>query len=108
MTEYIQVVTTAATREDAARIAETLVSRRLAACVQILGPIASTYRWQGAIETASEFQCTVKSRLDLFAQLEQTIREVHSYETPEILATPIVSGSESYLNWLHAELQPPG
>jgi periplasmic divalent cation tolerance protein len=107
MTQYIQVVTTTGSREDAERIAKMLVERRLAACVQISGPITSTYRWEGAIETASEYQCTAKSRLDLFAQLEQAIREIHPYQTPEILATQIFAGSAAYLGWLDAELQPP-
>jgi periplasmic divalent cation tolerance protein len=108
MTDYIQVITTTATREDADRIAQTLVSRRLAACVQVSGPLASTYWWQGAIETASEFECVAKSRQDLFPQIELAICEVHPYQTPEILATRIIAGNEAYLDWLNAELQPPG
>jgi periplasmic divalent cation tolerance protein len=108
MTPYIQVVTTASNRDDADKIARTLVERRLAACVQISGPIVSNYRWQGAIETADEYQCNAKSRLDLFVQLEQAIREVHPYQTPEILATQIVAGNAAYLSWLETELLSPG
>jgi periplasmic divalent cation tolerance protein len=104
MPEYIQVVTTVAHRDEAERIGRTLVEERLAACVQISGPIASTYRWRGNIETAEEWQCAAKSRRDLFERIEQTIRRLHSYETPEIIATPISAGSEAYLAWLEGEL----
>jgi periplasmic divalent cation tolerance protein len=103
MIDYIQVVTTTERREDAERIGRALVEERLAACVQVAGPITSTYRWQGKIETAEEWQCWAKSRRDLFEQIEQTIRRLHPYEVPEILAMPIASGSADYLAWLDAE-----
>lgn len=102
--EYIQVVTTVARREEAESIAQTLVDRRLAACVQISGPITSVYRWRGKMETAEEWQCTAKSRRDLYPRIEEAIRRLHSYETPEILATPILAGSEAYVAWLEGEL----
>lgn len=104
MPEFIQVVTTVEHRDEAERIGRTLVDERLAACVQISGPITSTYRWHGNIETTEEWQCTAKSRRDLFEQIEQTIRRLHSYETPEIIATAISAGSEAYLTWLDGEL----
>jgi periplasmic divalent cation tolerance protein len=104
MTDYIQVVTTTETEEDAGRIARLLVEERLAACVQILGPVTSTYRWKGAIETSREWQCVAKSRRGLFAEVEKAIRRVHPYEVPEILAVPLVAGSEGYLEWLETEL----
>jgi periplasmic divalent cation tolerance protein len=103
MTDYIQVVTTTEHREDADRIARMLVERRLAACVQVSGPITSTYRWHGQIETAAEWQCWAKSRRDLYAEIEQAIRLVHPYEVPEILAVPILAGSADYLAWLEQE-----
>jgi periplasmic divalent cation tolerance protein len=103
MSDYIQVVTTTERREDAERIARALVEERLAACVQVTGPITSTYRWQGKIETAQEWQCWAKSRGDLYARIEQTIRRLHPYEVPEILAMPIAAGSADYLAWLDAE-----
>lgn len=105
MSEYIQVVTTTEKEEDARRIARSLVERRLAACVQVLGPVTSTYRWQGAIETAREWQCWAKSRRELFEQIDEAIRQIHPYEVPEILALPIVAGSQSYLAWLEAETE---
>ena len=104
MSDYIQVVTTTERKEDAERIARALVEARLAACVQVLGPITSTYRWKGAIETSREWQCVAKSRLDLYARLEETIRGAHPYEVPEILALPITAGSQGYLEWLDGEL----
>jgi periplasmic divalent cation tolerance protein len=105
MLDYIQVVTTTEHREDAERIARTLVEERLAACVQVVGPISSTYRWRGTIETAQEWQCWAKSRCDLYDQIEQAIRRLHPYEVPEILAVPVLAGSASYLAWLDAEVK---
>jgi periplasmic divalent cation tolerance protein len=103
MAEYIEVHTTIDSREAAQKIAETLVSRRLAACVQVSGPITSTYWWQGKMEQAEEWLCTAKTRRELYDQLEQAIREVHSYDVPEILAVKIVAGNADYLNWLSQE-----
>lgn len=103
MPEYIQVVTTTERQEDAQQIARALVEERLAACVQVVGPITSTYRWQGQIETAQEWQCWAKSRRELYDQIEQTIRRLHSYEVPEILAIPVLAGSASYLAWVDDE-----
>jgi periplasmic divalent cation tolerance protein len=105
MTDCIQVVTTAERREDAERIARTLVEERLAACVQVLGPITSTYWWGGKIETTQEWQCWAKSRLNLYGQIEQAIRRIHPYDVPEILALPILEGSPDYLAWLDGEVK---
>ena len=100
MTNYVQVVTTTETKADAQAIANAVVEKRLAGCVQIIGPITSTYRWQEEIETAEEWLCLIKSRADLYEQLEQAILEAHPYEVPEILAVPVVAGSQRYLEWL--------
>jgi periplasmic divalent cation tolerance protein len=105
MTPYIQVVTTVADRASAEQLAAHLLEQRLAACVQI-SPCTSWYRWQGAIEQGEELVCTVKSRRDLFAELCRAIRALHPYEVPEILASPVVDGGESYLHWLEQELRP--
>jgi periplasmic divalent cation tolerance protein len=104
MTEVIQVVTTTKTKSDAQAIARAVVEKRLAACVQVIGPITSTYWWQGEIETAEEWMCVIKSRRDLYERLEEAIREVHPYDVPEILAVPVIAGSKSYLEWLDNEL----
>ena len=104
MEAYIQVVTTAGEKRDAEKIARTLVENKLAACVQILGPIISTYRWKGSIETAEEWQCVIKSRKSLYNDIEKAIKSVHPYEVPEIIATAIAAGSGDYLDWLQGEL----
>ncbi len=107
MAEYLQVMTTVATREVADQIAASRVEQRLAACVQVIGPITSTYRWQGAVQTSQEWLCLAKSRRDLYRRLEEAIRRVHPYQVPEILAIPVVAGSPSYLAWLDASVIPP-
>ena len=104
MTEIIQVVTTTGSRADAERIGRELIERRLAACVQIDGPIASIYLWQGAIESADEWRLSIKSLGSLFPQLEAAVRALHPYETPEILATAVVGVSEAYRQWLEAQV----
>ena len=105
MTDYVQVVTTTEHKEDAEAIARLLVEDRMAACVQIVGPITSTYRWQGRIETSQEWQCWAKSRRELYPQVEQAIRARHPYEVPEILALPILAGSPAYLAWLDEQVR---
>ncbi len=107
MEGFIQVTTTTEKREDAERIARTLVEARLAACVQIVGPITSIYRWKGKIETAGEWLCLIKSREELYGAVEQAIRYLHPYETPEIIAAPITAGSHDYPGWLRDELAAP-
>ena len=98
--EVIQVTTTVADRADAERIAVTLVAKQLAACVQVSGPIESTFRWKGQVETSQEWICTAKTRRELYPAVEQAIRELHTYEQPEIIAVPIVLGSAGYLAWI--------
>ncbi|MDX1664500.1 MAG: divalent-cation tolerance protein CutA, partial [Candidatus Promineifilaceae bacterium] len=88
----------------AGEIARALVERRLAGCVQVVGPITSTYRWQGAVETAQEWLCLIKSNGTLYEELETAIGELHPYDTPEILALPVSAGSVDYLLWLREAL----
>ncbi len=104
MTNYIQAITTTETKTDAQTIARAVVEKRLAACVQIIGPITSTYRWQEKIETAEEWLCIIKSRQDLYPALEETILKIHPYDVPEILAVPVTAGHKDYLKWLDDEL----
>ncbi|HYH53084.1 MAG TPA: divalent-cation tolerance protein CutA [Solirubrobacterales bacterium] len=104
MTDFVQLLTTAGSEEEAGRIAEVLVERRLAACVQVVGPVVSRYRWQGEIEVGREWQCLVKTTADAYAAVEAAIREVHSYDEPEIIATPIVAGSAGYLAWIEGNV----
>jgi len=105
MEEYIQVFTTTEKKDDAEKIAKALVEKRLAGCIQIVGPIASTYWWKGNVETAGEWLCLIKSKKSLYKKLEKAIEEIHPYETPEIIAMPIVAGSKGYLEWLNNELK---
>jgi periplasmic divalent cation tolerance protein len=102
--EFLQVVSTTDQREIAERIATALVEDRLAACVQICGPITSIYRWQEKIERAEEWLLVAKTHRELFARVESAIRAHHNYEVPEILATPVVAGHADYLQWLRGEL----
>ncbi len=106
MTGYIQVVTTTSAREEAESIAQAIVKRRLAACVQVLGPVQSFFHWQGKLDTAQEWLCLIKSRESHYTAIEHAIREIHSYEVPEILALPVTAGSPDYLKWLEEELLP--
>lgn len=100
MSEHLQVLTTAGSEEEAARIAAALVERRLAACVQVVGPITSRYRWHGEIEEEREWQCLAKTTRAAYPAVEAAIRELHSYDEPEIVATEIVAGSAGYLTWI--------
>jgi len=104
VTDYIQVLTAAGSEEEAERISAALVERRLAACVQVIGPIASRYRWQGKVEHGQEWLCLAKTEASRYDELEAAIRELHSYEQPEIVATPIVAGSKGYLEWVSDNL----
>jgi len=104
MSGYIQVVTTTEKEDDALAIAQDLVQRRLAGCVQIVGPVRSVYRWRERVETAQEWQCWIKSREELYPQIEKAILAGHPYEEPEILALPVTEGSAGYLAWLDASL----
>ena len=105
MEEYLQIFTTTQQKADAEKIARALVDGRLAACIQIVGPIVSTYWWKGKVETTEEWLCLLKSEKTLYAELEQAIKAIHPYETPEIIAVPIVAGNKDYLEWLRHELR---
>ena len=107
MHEYIQVTTTVATEEQAGAIAGLLVEQRLAACVQVIGPMTSHYRWQGKIEAAGEYLCLAKSRAALYSEIEAAIKAIHPYEVAEIVAVPIIAGSREYLAWLTAAVKEP-
>jgi periplasmic divalent cation tolerance protein len=104
MGSYIQVITTTEKRQDADKIAGILVDRKLAGCAQILGPVTSIYRWKGQVETAEEWQCIIKSRHDLYGDIEKVIKSVHPYEVPEIIVVPLIAGSKDYLEWLDGTL----
>src|SRR4051794_25664692 len=94
------VFMTAADGEEATRLADMLVGAQLAACVQLLPEMESVYRWQGKIERQAEVLLIAKTTIGKFDDLEREVRALHSYETPEIVAVPIVTGSAPYLEWL--------
>jgi len=100
MQECIVVYVTAGSPVEGDRLARTLVEERLAACVNRIAPVHSVYRWNGKVEQSEEQLLIIKTRRDLFTALEKRVRELHSYSVPEIVALPIVHGSEAYLRWL--------
>lgn len=99
MTDFVTVLTTVATEAVAKALARALVERKLAACVQRL-QISSCYAWDGAIRDEPEILLLIKTRRALYPPLEAAIRELHAYTTPEIIALPVVAGSQPYLDWL--------
>ncbi len=107
MGDVIIVETKVNSRDAAHHIAQALVEQRLAAAAQVTGPIASTYWWKGHLEQAEEWACTAKTRHDLYGPLERAIRALHPYETPSIVATPVVAASQGYVEWIEAETSAP-
>lgn len=96
----IIVTTTWPTEADAERAAEAVVAERLAACAQVTGPIRSVFRWEGKVDRATEWYCHLKTTADRFPALETRLRALHPYDVPEIVAVPLVAGSQAYLAWL--------
>jgi periplasmic divalent cation tolerance protein len=104
VTDKIVVLTTCNSQEQGALLARHLLEHRLAACVNIVTSVRSFYRWKGEIEQAAEVVLIIKSRRDVFDKLREAIAHLHSYEIPEVIAVPVVEGSEAYLSWLDREL----
>jgi periplasmic divalent cation tolerance protein len=98
--EAVVVFITASNEDEGANIAKTLVGERLAGCVNIVKDIRSIYRWEGKTEDEKEVLMIAKTQKSLFTKLSQRVRELHSYTVPEIIAMPVVEGSEDYLSWL--------
>lgn len=105
MQQALLVLTNVPEDESAHAIARALVEQRLAACVNVLQPVRSIYRWQGIIEQANEVTLLIKTTQDCYAALEAAIRSVHPYEVPEIIALPVVAGLPAYLDWLARKTQ---
>jgi len=105
-TGFIEVRTTLPSRTRARALGKELVERRLAACVQILGPLSSRYWWKGKIEGAEEWLCIAKVRKGSFRRVSRFIAEHHPYDVPEIVAVPIVAASRSYRRWLDQSIPP--
>lgn len=107
MTGKLVVLVTCGNAREAGRIARALVRERLAACVNIpKASVQSVYRWKGKVEQAKEVLLIVKTSARQFPSLERRVRQLHSYQTPEIVAVPIAAGSQAYLNWLDESLAP--
>ena len=100
MTGCCQVTTTLPDQAAAERLAGTLVDERLAACAQVLGPVSSTYSWQGVTERSTEWYCHLKTTESKLSALQARIAELHPYEVPEIIAVPILGGDAEYLRWI--------
>jgi len=100
MTDKKIILSTTASREEAQKIARALVERKLAACVNLVGPIESVYRWQGAVETAEEFLLIIKTTGAAYERVCDLIRLLHSYELPECVQLSIEDGLPKYLEWI--------
>ncbi|HEV2500514.1 MAG TPA: divalent-cation tolerance protein CutA [Terriglobia bacterium] len=104
MTDKIVVLVTAGSQREAAKIARNLVESRLAACVNISPPVRSIYRWEGKIQNDSEFLLLIKTKRSLFRAVKESILQIHSYTTPEVIALPVTEGSQAYLRWIDDSL----
>ncbi|MGK7879578.1 MAG: divalent-cation tolerance protein CutA [Crocosphaera sp.] len=102
---FIVMITTASNKEDSNKIAHTLLAKKLAGCVQIIGPISSHYYWENELCQDEEYICLIKSSQQHYQTIENTIKEIHPYEVPEIISLPIQQGSEGYLSWLNQQLK---
>ena len=105
MRQHLLVLTATSSRAEAQSIADAAVEQRLAAAAQVIGPVGSTYWWKSRMEHAEEWLCLLKTSAELYAEVEQLIQSLHSYELPGILAIPIVGGSERYLDWYAQQLR---
>lgn len=100
--ELVVILVTAGSADEAEHIASHLVEERLAACVNVVGPVRSIYRWNGKVQRSEERLLIIKTAALSAVRVEQRVHELHSYETPEVIALPIVGGSEAYLEWLRS------
>ncbi|HIQ03226.1 MAG TPA: divalent-cation tolerance protein CutA [Desulfurococcales archaeon] len=102
---YILVMVTCPTREEAEKITRVLLERRLAACINIVYPVKSMFWWENKIDSCDEALLIIKSRINLFRELTETIKKLHSYTTPEIIMIPIIAGYTGYLEWIDKTLK---
>jgi periplasmic divalent cation tolerance protein len=105
MTDYVVILVTAGSESEAETIARALVEERLAACVNMISPIRSLYRWEGKVTDDREWLLLIKTRAERFPAVEARVKTLHSYQVPEVIALPIVGGAERYLGWLHDETE---
>lgn len=102
---YAVVLVTTLSREEAEKIAQCLLDERLIACANIIGPITSIFTWEGKTEKAEEHMILLKTRLELFEKLSEKVKALHSYKVPEIIALPIITGLNAYLEWLDSSIR---
>ena len=105
---YVVCFVTAGSREEARRIGDAVVGERLAACANVLGPVASTYWWKGKVARDLEVLLILKTRRALLAKLTSRVRALHSYDVPEVIAFPIVGGNSAYFKWIEESVRPRG
>lgn len=108
MAEYVQVLTATDNEDEAVKIASILTDERLAACVQIVGPIRSLYWWEGKVQDEKEWQLHIKTTAKLASEVEKAIKDNHSYDVPEVIVLPIIGGSADYLGWVTKLTRKPG
>ena len=106
MNNFIVIFVTAKDKKEAEKITQALLDERLIACGNIVNPVTSFFHWVGKIEKAEECLIVMKSRADLFLQVAELVKGLHSYEVPEVLALPIVDASKAYLDWMSVVLKP--
>ena len=102
---YIIVLVTTANKSEAGKISEALLKDKIIACANIINPVTSFFNWQNKMDKCEECLVVMKSRRDLFAELDKRVKGLHSYDVPEVLALPITDGSEAYLAWLSSVLR---
>lgn len=105
MSDFIMVYVTVANKPEAEKIANELLKEHLIACANIIGPVSSHFHWSGKLDSAEEYLMIMKSRADLFAELEKRVKALHSYEVPEVVAVSIVEGSKAYFDWMTSTLK---
>jgi periplasmic divalent cation tolerance protein len=101
---YSLILSTASSKDEAQHIARALVERKLVACVNIIGPIDSIYRWKGEVETAQEFLLLMKTDSEWFERVRDAVKSLHSYEVPEVIQVPVENGLPAYLQWISTSI----
>ena len=105
MTDKVVVLTTCSSAEEAGRIAQALVERRLAGCVNVVSSLRSVYRWEGRVKEEAEILLVIKTTRALFDQVRRAVEKLHSYQVPEVICLPVIDGAPNYLNWLGAAVR---
>lgn len=105
MTDKIVILSTCGSAEEAERLARALLEKRLVACVNVVAPVQSFYRWKGVIESAAEWMLVIKTSRELFDPVRLALEAAHSYELPEVLALPVIAASPTWAAWIESELR---